>query len=182
MYTTKRHTAEISVADYVRDYINIEEFVEYCRECPNHDQRWACPEFDFDVLGYWQSHETLKLIAEEIIFDEEYAGKKYEDEELKEIIRNSMGPVKDKRTAELFEEEKKYPGSVSLSAGSCHLCDKCTRPEGLPCKYPEKLRYSIEALGGNVGMTIEKLMGIHIEWMEENTLPSKFVLVCGLLI
>ena len=44
------------------------------------------------------------------------------------------------------------------------------------------MRYSIESLGGNVGLTIEKLMGIQLEWMEEGKLPHHFVLVCGLLI
>lgn len=44
------------------------------------------------------------------------------------------------------------------------------------------MRYSIESLGGNVGLTIEKLMGIHLEWMEEGRLPHHFVLVSGLLL
>lgn len=43
------------------------------------------------------------------------------------------------------------------------------------------MRYSIEALGGSVGMTIEKLMGLKLEWMEDGTLPHYFVLVCGML-
>ena len=50
-----------------------------------------------------------------------------------------------------------------------------------PCRYPETMRYSIESLGGNVGLTIEKLMGLKLEWMEEGRLPHHFILVCGLL-
>ena len=43
------------------------------------------------------------------------------------------------------------------------------------------MRYSIESIGGNVGLTLGKLMGIELEWMEEGRLPHYFVLVCGLL-
>ena len=57
----------------------------------------------------------------------------------------------------------------------------CTRPDGQPCRYPDTMRYSIEALGGNVGLTVQKLLGIQLEWMEEGKLPSYFVLVGGLL-
>ena len=82
----------------------------------------------------------------------------------------------------MMEEEKKYPGSISLSAGSCSRCKGgCTRPQGKPCRFPDEIRYSIESLGGNVGMTIEKLMGLELEWMEEGKLPSHFILVNGLL-
>ena len=76
-----------------------------------------------------------------------------------------------------------HPGSISLSAGSCHRCKNgCTRTQEKPCRFPEKMRYSIESLGGNVGLTIEKLMGIKLEWIEEGKLSHHFVLVCGLLI
>ena len=78
--------------------------------------------------------------------------------------------------------EKEYPGSISLSAGSCSLCkDGCTRAVREPCRYPEMMRYSIESLGGDVGRTVSKLMGYELEWIEEGKLPSYFVLVGGLL-
>ena len=79
--------------------------------------------------------------------------------------------------------EERYPGSVSLSAGCCSLCrpEGCGRASGLACRYPQKMRYSIESLGGNVGLTVSKLMGIELEWVTEGRLPSYFVLVGGLL-
>ena len=81
------------------------------------------------------------------------------------------------------ELEERYPGSVSLSAGCCSLCrpEGCGRASGLACRYPQKMRYSIESLGGNVGLTVSKLMGIELEWVTEGRLPSYFVLVGGLL-
>ena len=94
----------------------------------------------------------------------------------------SVHRIKQELSDELLEKEKEYKGSISLSAGSCIRCGgNCTRKEKKPCRFPEKLRYSIESLGGNVGLTISRLMGIKLEWIEEGKLPSYFVLVCGLL-
>ena len=78
--------------------------------------------------------------------------------------------------SKLFEEEEKHPGSKSLSAGSSHICgeDNCSKPLGQPCRFPDKMRYSVESLGGNVGLTASKLLGIQLQWID-------FVLVGGLL-
>ena len=174
MYTLEKFEKSILVAEYLRDYINVQEFLDYCRRCPNFDKVWSCPSYDFDPEEYWKAYSSLNLLAYKIIFD----GTETEERSL-EI----MAEVKEKITAELFEMENTHPGSVSLSAGSCSICGKgnCTRPSGKPCRYPDKMRYSIESIGGNVGKTVHDLLGIQLEWIEEGKVPSYFVLVCGLL-
>lgn len=117
-----------------------------------------------------------------IILDEDYAGKAFPQEKAREITQTVLREVKEQLARKLFDEEAKTPGSVSLSAGSCTQCAGCLRPEGKNCRFPEKMRYSIESLGGNVGLTISKLLGIELEWMEEGKLPRYFVLVSGLLL
>ena len=94
-----------------------------------------------------------------------------------------MHEVKEDMSRELYEMEKQHPGSVSLSAGSCSMCreEGCTRSKGEPCRHPNLMRYSIESVGGNVGLTVSKLMGYELEWVEEGKVPSYFVLVGGLL-
>ncbi len=182
MYTTQRYHSSISVSDYLERYVDVETFLEKCRECPNYGRLWSCPPYDFDVTRYWEQYKTLELTAVKILFNEEYAGKSFPPEETQQIIEDSLWQVKADLSAELLEKEQAHPGSVSLSAGSCHLCQgNCGKENGEPCRFPEKMRYSIEALGGNVGLTISKLMGIELEWMEEGRLPHYFVLVCGLL-
>lgn len=183
MYTTQRYHSTISVSDYLEHYVDVETFLEKCRECPNYGEIWSCPPYDFDAREYWKQYKTLELTAVKINFDEEYACKPVSQEEAQRIIEDSLWNVKTGLSAELLEKERANPGSVSLSAGSCHLCrGKCGKVDNEPCRFPEKMRYSIEALGGNVGLTISKLMGIELEWMEEGKLPHYFVLVCGLLL
>ena len=122
------------------------------------------------------------MLATKIVFDEDVREKTYTQEELQEIIRTVLKTEKHRLGEELLEKEKQYPGSVSLSAGSCDQCASgCSKEQGNPCRFPETMRYSIESLGGNVGLTIEKLMGLKLEWMEDGKLPHHFVLVNGLL-
>lgn len=177
MYRIEKFEKEISVEDYVRDYVNVSEFIEYCKECRNYGTVWSCPPYDFDAEDYWRKFSVLYLTARKIIF-EPGTGK----DESMEIMRE----VKEDMSRELYILEEQNPGSVSLSAGSCGLCRKdgqsgCMRPEGKPCRHPKLMRYSIEAIGGNVGKTVSKLMGIELEWVTEGKLPSYFVLVGGLL-
>ncbi len=165
---------EIPVADYLEGYVAVEEFLEYCKACPNYSNVWACPPYDFDVIGLWNRYSRLTVYARKIYFAPETT----EAESLQ-----MMEDVKAEMSRELFALEEANPGTLSLSAGSCTLCGKgnCTRPSGQPCRHPEKLRYSIESLGGNVGLTCRKLMGIRLEWMEEGKVPPYFVLCAGLL-
>lgn len=104
-------------------------------------------------------------------------------EEEKENWEACMAEVKAALTATLFQKEEAYPGSRSLCAGSCAVCgeDNCSKPQGQPCRYPDRMRYSIEALGGNVGLTASRLLGINLQWIEEGKVPDYFVLVGGLL-
>jgi predicted metal-binding protein len=182
MYTTSRHEATISVPEYLERFVDVPTFLEACKACPNYDRVWSCPSYDFDVLKYWNRYKTFQLLATKITFDEEILSKTYTAEEQKKLLDDVLPPEKQKLSDELLRAEKLNPGSISLSAGSCHLCSQCTKPTGRSCLNPDMMRYSIESLGGNVGLTIEKLLGLNLEWMEEGKLPHHFVLVCGLLL
>lgn len=165
---------EIKVADYIEGYVCVEEFLEMCKACENFEQKWSCPSYDFDpVEDYWKKFETLLVVGKKMVFEE---GEK-------ETWQTLIEETQDALTKELYERENTVPGSQSLSAGSCRICgrDNCARKNGEPCRFPEQLRYSIESLGGNVGLTCTKLLGVPLQWMEEGKVPDYFVLVGGLL-
>ncbi|MGI6010690.1 MAG: DUF2284 domain-containing protein [Ruminococcus sp.] len=183
MYTTTRHEATISVPEYVEKFVDVPTFLEACKACPNYDRVWSCPSYDFDVIKYWNRYQTFQLLATKITFEEDMLSRTYTQQEIQDILNQVLPPEKKKLSDELLRAEKLNPGSISLSAGSCHLCkDGCTKPTGGSCRNPDLMRYSIESLGGNVGLTIEKLLGLNLEWVEEGRLPHHFVLVSGLLL
>lgn len=174
MYNVKKYECDVNIDEYVRDYVNVEEFLGYCKECKNYSKVWSCPPYDFEPEEYWKKFSVLHVIARKIEFEPGTDEKG---------IMDIMKEVKADMSRELYEAERQYEGSVSLSAGSCSLCREtgCSRLEGKPCRYPEIMRYSIESIGGNVGLTVSKLLGIELEWIEEGKLPDYYVLVGGLL-
>ncbi len=174
MYTLEKFEKEIGIAEYMKEYVNVEEFLQYCKVCQNYDKVWSCPPFIFSAEEYWKKYKTLHVLGYKINFVAQVS---------KEQSLEIMSEVKRKITQELFDMEKEFDGSISLSAGSCSVCGKgnCTKPKGEPCRHPDKMRYSIEALGGNVGKTVSRLLGIELEWIEEGKVPDYFVLVGGLL-
>ncbi len=164
---------EIDTITYVNEYVNVEEFLQMCKQCPNYNNVWTCPPFDFSPEGYWKQYSILEVIAKKIIL---------EPEEKNEGWETIIAQVKKDLTEELFSMEKEIPGSISLSAGHCEECGEvCLRKENKPCCNKGRMRYSIEALGGNVGLTIQKLMGLKLEWVTEGEVPDYFILVGGIL-
>ena len=170
----EKFTKVIATKDYIKKYVNVEEFLDKCKECHNYNKIWTCPGFDFDPMDIWNKYDNLFVLAVKFTL---------EDLDTQEEANERMLEIKDEISQELFEMEKSKNGSISLSAGCCTQCGNgnCTREQGKECRYPEKMRYSIEALGGNVGMTIRDLMGIELLWCEQGKLPEYYVLVGGLL-
>ena len=176
MYTTESCTTSIAVSDYKKRYIDIPTFTEYCKACPNYDRLWSCPSYTFDVEAFWNQFQTLDLFAVKIIYNDNYAGKQFSEHKIADIMRQSLNVEKARMSQALFRLEEKFPGSVSLSAGSCSLChDNCTRPDGLPCRYPDKLRYSIESLGGNVGPSANAWALTLNGWKKADCLTTLFL-------
>lgn len=172
-YTIRRFEAETDMESYIRDYVDVEYFGQLCKECPNYGNVWACPPYDFDPVDVWKAYSWIKIAGYQLTFSEDRT-----EEEMLE----ALAEVKQKVTDEMYAEELKYPDSQSLSAGTCRICKGCSKPDGKPCRFPDKMRFSIESIGGNVGKTISRLCGIEIEWIEEGKLPEHFVLVGGLMI
>ena len=83
---------------------------------------------------------------------------------------------------EVLQQEQSTEGSMALSCGSCDLCSTCAREQGEPCTFPEKSRYSIEALGGDVGYLAKRYFDREILWMKDDVPPAYMILIGGLLI
>lgn len=174
---------DISVEDYVNKYVNVSEFLEYCKACPNYGNLWSCPPFNFDPTYYWNQFKSLSIRGIIIKIDPSQREKTYTEEEISQIIDSILTREKEAQSSSLRKEEEFYDGAISLCAGSCSICSAsdCTRKINKECCHKNEMRYSIEALGGNVGLTASKLLGVDLDWIEEGKLPEKFVLVGGIL-
>ncbi|WP_407414558.1 DUF2284 domain-containing protein [Methanobrevibacter sp.] len=171
-------TADVDVAEFVEEYVDVEKFQGLCKDCEDYGNNWSCPPFDFDVMDVWNSYDKFKLIAFKIDFDDDELSNEYSDKELDFILKR-LERMKIKLMNDIYalEDENSY----ALFLGKCNLCMKCTREFGMPCKMPFKMRYSIESLGGNVDQCIEDIFGFEIQYAQNNRLPEYLIFAGGLL-
>ena len=171
-------TADVDVAEFVEEYVDVEKFQGLCKDCEDYGKNWSCPPFDFEVMDVWNSFEKFKIIAFKMDFDEEELSTEFSDKELDFILKR-LERMKVKLMNEIYalEDENSY----ALFLGKCNLCMKCTREFGMPCKMPFKMRYSIESLGGNVDQCIEDIFGFEVQYAQNNRLPEYLIFVGGLL-
>ena len=48
MVSISKLTADVDVSEYYDKYVDIEKFLEICKECDQYGNNWGCPPFDFD--------------------------------------------------------------------------------------------------------------------------------------
>ncbi len=167
-------TREISIDEVVEKYVDVEKFITRCRECDSYGRKWSCPPYDFDQMEYWRKFSRLRLMVKKF---------RPEDEDMDTVFA-AYKDTKEELTEDLYDLEKKIPGSRCLFAGSCCVCgeDNCTKVNGEPCRFPDKCRYSVESIGGDVAGLAKDLFGLDLLWMKDGKMPEYFLLMCGLLL
>ena len=172
-YHIRELTAETTVPEFVAQFVHVEKFLPACRQCPRYNTRWTCPPFDFDPMDVWGGYTGLRLYAR--ILDADGAGQPLDD--ATEALLREKRLYREK----LRQWEQAAPGSQMLLAGTCDQCQVCEKSQGRPCHSPELLRYSIEALGGDVEGCLRHHFHMPVLWGKDGAAPDYLVLVGGLL-
>ena len=173
-YHIQEITAETTASAFVDGFVRVEKFLPFCRQCSNYNTRWTCPPFDFDPMTVWHAYTKLRLYAR--ILRADFPGQPL-DAAL-EALKQEKLLYREK----LQQWEQETPGSQMLLAGTCTECAVCERTQGRPCRKPELLRYSIEALGGDVEGCLAHYFHMPMLWGRDGKAPDYFVLVGGLLL
>ena len=88
------------------------------------------------------------------------------------------------RAMELLETllalEQTRSGAWTIAAGRCELCARCARRDGLPCRNPERMRYSFSAFGFDLAALARQELGIELLWAA-NGLPEYDVALAAFL-
>ena len=163
------------VSDFVKTCVDVPRFLGCCRECPNYNKRWSCPPYDFSVEALWQQYTSILLYEEKIPISKELQEDTFEQQELNDISSAILAPVKRLMTSELLAMESQTPGSRALFAGTCELCNNCSKENGKQCMHPNQMRYSIEALGGNISKAVQIYFDDKILWAADGHLPEYLV-------
>jgi predicted metal-binding protein len=179
----QRYESEISMKDYMANYVDKDYTETMCAECRNYGKNWSCPPFDFDPIAWQAGYERIRIFVWQLTPDADD-----QEESMREYFQ---------RTREInrwiLDEEKKIPGARALSAGACHWCSPqpdawiqedvdCARVQDQPCRRPDLMRHSIESVGGLVSKISEGLFDLPLLWGHDGQLPPYFLLVNGLLL
>jgi predicted metal-binding protein len=153
--------------------------MDLCAACPIYGKNWSCPPFYFDVNEFLSRFNYGYLFGVKMIHDEETRTLMNTPEMSLKYSVWLMESVNLRMLDILHELERKYPGSRGASGGSCRLCPSCARKEDKPCRFPDRMRNSIESLGFDVSMITEELLGLKLVWMKD-ALPPYQILVNAL--
>lgn len=173
---------EVPLAEYCAQCVDVPKFLGYCAACPNYGGTWSCPPFDFDPQEIWDRYDRILLRAVKVPVPAELREKVLSPQEINDESHALLAPIKHDLLSSLLEQERATPGSLALSAGRCQECRVCTKPSGQPCRQPERMRHSIESLGGDVGKTLSLYLGQELLWGREGHLPEYYILLGGLLL
>lgn len=147
-----------------------EEVRKLCEQntCGNYNKNWTCP----PAIGPIQdSIEKFKKYAKFIVVYEVY--------QLADSFdwRGMTAGGKDfrDRLLKMKHQMDEHEDFLVLGAGGCHLCEKCTYPEGKPCRNPEDAIISCEAYGMDVMSLMKK------NDLKYNNGPNTMTLIAGVL-
>jgi predicted metal-binding protein len=171
---------EIDIKDMVENYWDGERFLELCKNCGNYGKLWSCPPYDFHVQNYIKQYRYAYIIGTKMVFDTETINENNTEEKIGAFTKSTLESMRNTLGEKLLKLEKDTGQGKSLYAGSCILCQSCTREDNGKCSNVEMMRYSLESLGFDVAKIAEKLLNIELKWASDS-LPEYFTLVSAFL-
>ncbi len=84
------------------------------------------------------------------------------------------------RIEKTVRELEKITGINYLGTGACRLCRPCMFKLKKPCKWPEKKRSSLEALGVDCNVLVEKVFNIPLKWYTNKKAPEYTLVITAL--
>lgn len=159
---------------YISEYRRTDYFIQFCQQCGNYGRRYGCPPLDNETLASVNKYRKVRILGVKIIPN---------DNTLPiEAANQLMQPEIEKMNRELLATEQQLDGISFGFVGTCPYCGgaPCARVEGKPCRYPDKVRPSLEAVGFDISKTAKELLGIDIKWSQQGKIPEYLTLVCGI--
>ena len=182
VYTVERIVKTVPTSEFYENFVDLEYTGKLCRECNMYNNNWGCPEIREDVSEYWTRYDNIKLIALKLNFTDEFRQKSFNIDEIIDIVDMTLFKEKSRILSELMAKEAEADGLV-LSAGFCDICEECSRINDEPCRFPDKVRHSIESIGTLVNKTLTDVFGFELESIdfENGRFPEYLTLLTALL-
>ncbi|MBQ7690615.1 MAG: DUF2284 domain-containing protein [Muribaculaceae bacterium] len=173
-----RTQATLPMSQFLRDYRDAERVWGCCAACDNYGRLWSCPPLERDVDGWLVAYGSVCLFASQVFLTGCHARDAGEAER---VVQRALDAAWEIELPRLYALEAATAGSCVFT-GRCRLCrpGACTRAEGKPCRHPDRLRYSLEALGFDLEKASRELLGITLQWATGSQLPRYLTLLTAI--
>lgn len=180
-YRTEVYVNRMEVEKWLKEYCFPEQYCDYCKSCPYYNAVWSCPP-EVPPSSYLRDyfHEVF-TIGVKVIYIKETSLNNRTTDQIEKLRQDTYGKVKRILYETLLYIEKENPGALLLGAGRCEQCEECTRRKGLPCRKPDKMRYSLTAFGFDFKKLVKELFDQELLWSSTD-LPEYNLAVTALLI
>ena len=181
MYRTEVKVAALPVAEWMKRYCFPGRFLDSCKQCPDYGRVWSCPPGVPEAGDYLGAYRMAHIIGVKVIYDDgERARALRSPKEAETVRQETYGVVKKALLEALLAFERVSPGAVTVAAGRCEQCEVCTRLQDLPCRRPERMRYSFSAFGFDLTALAKEQLGMDLLWAGEG-LPEYNVAIAAFL-
>lgn len=153
--------------DILVKYFEGERLAQVCKEgCRNYGQKWSCPPYASPFLRIVEKYSYAFML----VFSTQM--KYYWDVKNKYLAVKAANATLKTTIEKCTRDLETYMKGYSLLSGSCRQCKPCQCKKGLPCKHPDKMRYSMEAAGLNVQRLTIDFLDHELLWYKNKTLPE----------
>lgn len=181
MYKVQVQVETLKVSEWLEKYCCPEKFLPLCKRCPEYEKNWSCPEGVPDVKVLAGAYRYVQIIGLKIVYEEWVRQEAAMGAEREEQLRQqTYGAARKELQQALLALEKAFPGSLTIMAGKCELCERCSRMDGKRCRHPEWMRYSFSGLGFDLVRIAEEVLKLPLLW-QDGGLPEYNVAVAAFL-
>lgn len=176
------HTRSCNAKSFIQRYRDINTFDAYCKACPIYGNSWACPPFAPASQVDFSPYQWVTLLGFQTFISRPYRHPVDSPEALQARSEGVMHNVRNHLDPLLITLERSLPSSRIFLPGSCQLCDDsaCTRIVNAPCRYPDRMRNSLEAVGFNITLAATELLHIRLLWPKNLQMPRYLTLLSAI--
>jgi predicted metal-binding protein len=147
-------------------HIDPETFSDLCRlGCVNYGKKLSCPPSSPPFTSFARGRSQLDVICFRIDLD------CYADLTPYNRVRAANAILKSLIDRELLQAREE--GFRVAGSGSCRACRPCAGKTGeQKCKRPGRRIFSLEAMGVNVDMLVQRCFGFPLAWYANKTAPA----------
>ena len=147
--------ANICDNDILKKYMKFEYFTNLCKEgCPNYNSNYTCPPNSPKFTDYIKGYKSSLVIAMYMSIPK-HGTIADTHQYLRSVLSDLLIPL-----------EKKVNGLLT-DGGRCLLCKSCAYEDDLPCRFPQKMRFSMEAMGIDLAGVSQDILKHSIIWNNE---------------